>query len=419
MTKSPAALRVPFLLCALCVFVVNSFAQEVPKVAGSEVPAPKRTKTIAPEYPPEALAQGLRGIVILELVIDPQGKVISAEIVRSVPPFDEAALTAVRKWEYEGTKVEGKPVSVRLTVPISFAMRLPEITRQEGIPELRQGATPALPPGRSGEGAKVIAEVTLDAEGRIAEAEVKSGESPWSDALLQALKTWRFAPDGSGGVLSFRIEVSFVPASRSSPGRVELQLGGLRRSESFDPGTATAASAKPATEPPPAATNEPPQTSSTPPVPSAPSAPPAGPPSTEPAGPPATPSLRPSPTPPPVEVITAPTPRPSPPTEAGVSTIRDVTLHPGVPDLVKGRRPVVPPLARMGGTEGTVEVRFAVDAAGLASVQSVTGPDLLKTVAEQTVASWGFRRASAERLHLVAFLTYAGDTASATVKPQK
>ena len=68
-------------------------------------------------------------------------------MVRSIPPFDEAALVAVRQWEYEVTKVDGKPVSVKLTVPITFALKLPEIaSRQQGMPELRTGAFPPIPP---------------------------------------------------------------------------------------------------------------------------------------------------------------------------------------------------------------------------------------------------------------------------------
>jgi hypothetical protein len=117
-----------------------------------------------------------------------------------------------------------------------------------------------------------------------------------------------------------------------------------------------------------------------------------------------------------VEVITAPPP--TLPPENGISAIRDVTLEPGVPDLVRGRRPVAPPLARMAGAQGTVEVDFSVGAAGTTTVRSVNGPDLLKPAAEQAVVSWIFRRTRADRAYLVAVVTYAGDAASAVVKPQ-
>ena len=49
-------------------------------------PRPSRRRPSIPSYPPEAQAQGVRGIVILELLIDPQGKVASAEVIRSIPP---------------------------------------------------------------------------------------------------------------------------------------------------------------------------------------------------------------------------------------------------------------------------------------------------------------------------------------------
>jgi TonB family protein len=99
--------------------------------------------------------------------------------------------------------------------------------------------------------------------------------------------------------------------------------------------------------------------------------------------------------------------------------VRDVTLAPGVPDLIRGRRPVAPPLARMQGISGEVEVHFAVDAAGSATVREVAGPDTLKEAARQTVTSWAFRRSTPERLFLAATITYKGDTASAAVRPQE
>src|SRR6266850_6032614 len=54
------------------------------KVAGRDVPAPKRTRFVSPVFPLEAQAAGQRGIVILELVIDAAGKVTTADVLRSV-----------------------------------------------------------------------------------------------------------------------------------------------------------------------------------------------------------------------------------------------------------------------------------------------------------------------------------------------
>ena len=334
-------------------------AQEEPLAAGSEgIPVPKKTKHVQPTYPQEALAQGVRGIVILDIVVDTQGKVESTSVVRSVPGLDEAAIAAARQWEYAPTQVGGKAARVRVTVPITFALALPQLARQDGIPELRQGASPAWPAGAEG-GGLAAAEVTLEPDGRVGGARVLDGGAPWSDALLAALRTWRFAPPPDEAVVSFRVEAEFVGARGSAPQqrRVILKAAGLQRSGLVDepaiaavgptvpttlpdaPAAAPAAPAPPAVLPaaPPAMA---PSSVVPPPAPSVPAVVPAGPPPVaptvaeaprpaSPVVPPALPEIpavsrAPATTPPssatatgataapPVDVITAPPPRPRP-----------------------------------------------------------------------------------------------------------
>jgi outer membrane biosynthesis protein TonB len=95
--------------------------------------------------------------------------------------------------------------------------------------------------------------------------------------------------------------------------------------------------------------------------------------------------------------------------------VRDVTLDVGIPDLSSGRRPVVPPLARLRGVDGVVSVRFSIDGAGDAQVQAVEGPEILQAAARSMVASWRFQRASRERVFAIAEVLYHGDVASARV----
>jgi TonB family protein len=406
-----------------------------PVVAGENgVSVPKKTKNILPVYPPEAQARGQRGIVIVELTIDTQGKVSSAQVIRSIPPFDEAALTAVRQWEYEVTRVGGRPVSVKLTVPITFAIKVPEIaSRQEGIPELRAGALPPVPPeARAGQSA--TAEVTLGADGTVEELRILDGPPALADILARALRTWRFEPDSGEAVVTFRVRAQVVSAARGASA-MEIRLDGLRRSESLEPQTAQAtpeAAPAPATTAPTTAEPPPPEPAAAAATPSAtPATPPAAPPATSPrlaatqpqetapAAPPPASAEAPAvatPRPPAMEVLNVPPP-PLPP-ENGLSAIQGVTLAPGVPDLTKGRRPVPPPFARMAQATGTVEVKFSVDAAGIATVKGSSGPDVFKRAAEQAVASWTFRRTRADRIFLVADFTYGLDTASASVRPE-
>ena len=88
---------------------------------GGRIMPPKKIKDVQPVYP--ALAQSARvsGEVTIEATIGPDGKVIDAKVVRSIPLLDEAALTAVRQWEYLPTMLNGVPVPVLVTVTINFA----------------------------------------------------------------------------------------------------------------------------------------------------------------------------------------------------------------------------------------------------------------------------------------------------------
>lgn len=423
-----------------------SWAQEAPRLAGSDVEPPARTKFVPPEYPPEALATGARGIVILEIVIDTEGRVESVEVIRSVAPFDEAAVTAARQWEYEVTRVDGRPVPVRLTVPITFALRLPELTRDPGIPKLRRGAAPAAPSGLgAGEAA---ARVTLAENGRVLEAVIVSGETAWAEVLLAALRSWQFEEVDEAGQ-SFLIEARFEP-TQEEVARVRLRATDFRRPSPLadqQPATTEAAAVEQEVDEAqaPAAGDEDQGRSAEPPKADEAEAATSGSPRTDEAAPPepveeagetapAEPANRPDeaqepsaaavPAEPPIEVITSPIPTPSPtPTPLirrgpGQSSVKGVTLGLGVPDLVSGRRPVVPPFARMARASGSVEVAFSLNSAGETKVLSTGGPELFTTAASEAVASWSFERLSASRLYLVAEFTYLGDEASASVALQ-
>jgi TonB family protein len=85
---------------------------------GQSLAPPQRVD--APHYPADAMAAGITGTVMAEVVIDPSGHVTDARIVRSIPLLDEAALASVRQWRFDPTVVNGEPVPVRMTVTVNF-----------------------------------------------------------------------------------------------------------------------------------------------------------------------------------------------------------------------------------------------------------------------------------------------------------
>jgi len=56
----------------------------------------------------------------VEIVVNEQGVVADAKVVRSVPLLDEAAVDTVRQWRFRPSRVNGQPVPVRMVVNVMF-----------------------------------------------------------------------------------------------------------------------------------------------------------------------------------------------------------------------------------------------------------------------------------------------------------
>jgi protein TonB len=79
-----------------------------------------------PEYPEPARNVRLEGRVVLEAIIDTEGRVASVEVLSATRPdlgFSEAAIAAVSRWRYEPGRHRGRPVPVRLRVIVDFDLQ--------------------------------------------------------------------------------------------------------------------------------------------------------------------------------------------------------------------------------------------------------------------------------------------------------
>jgi TonB family protein len=81
---------------------------------------------IAPIYPPEAIKAGIQGTVILEVEVFKDGTVGNITVKKSLMPgpggLDEAAINAVRQWDFSPGKLGRKPIDETLTIPIEFTL---------------------------------------------------------------------------------------------------------------------------------------------------------------------------------------------------------------------------------------------------------------------------------------------------------
>jgi TonB family protein len=94
-----------------------------PYRVGGGVSAPRPIFSPDPEYSEEARKAKYQGIVVLWLVVGPDGRPRDMRVMRSVGMgLDEKALEAVRTWKFEPALKDGQPVSVQITVEVSFRL---------------------------------------------------------------------------------------------------------------------------------------------------------------------------------------------------------------------------------------------------------------------------------------------------------
>jgi protein TonB len=90
---------------------------------GGGIRPPTKIFDVKPVYTPIAMRAGVQGVVIIEAVIDQDGDVAAARVLRSIPLLDEAALDAVKEWKYAPTTLNGVPQAVIMTVTVNFHLQ--------------------------------------------------------------------------------------------------------------------------------------------------------------------------------------------------------------------------------------------------------------------------------------------------------
>ena len=76
----------------------------------------------APLYPALAKAAGVQGLVSVQVLIDEQGRVVSAKVTNGHPLLQQAAVQAVYKWKFAPTLLSGQPVKVTGVVSCNFTL---------------------------------------------------------------------------------------------------------------------------------------------------------------------------------------------------------------------------------------------------------------------------------------------------------
>jgi protein TonB len=93
-----------------------------PVRVGGDIKEPTLTYRVDPVYPLLTVVRQLEGVVILEAVVDEEGRVESIRVLRSPGVFEQAAVEAVRQWRYSPVILNGRPEKFILAVTVSFRL---------------------------------------------------------------------------------------------------------------------------------------------------------------------------------------------------------------------------------------------------------------------------------------------------------
>ena len=90
---------------------------------GGGVSQPSVLYKVDPEYSEEARKAKYSGTVLIQLIVDPDGKARNIKVVRSLGlGLDEKAMEAVAKWKFKPGVKNGSPVPVIATIEVNFRL---------------------------------------------------------------------------------------------------------------------------------------------------------------------------------------------------------------------------------------------------------------------------------------------------------
>jgi TonB family protein len=172
------------------------------------VSAPVPISQPEPAYSELARKLSVSGVVMLNLVVQPDGTAANFKVTKSVGyGLDEKAIEAVRKWRFRPGMKDGAPVPVIASVELNFHLlgaRQPDrwyisgpviFAPQAGLtpPVLKDAAVPANPAGDSSKD-RLTFEFTVDSKGSVKNVRLIDGPTASAQMFRHSLAAWKFQP---------------------------------------------------------------------------------------------------------------------------------------------------------------------------------------------------------------------------------
>jgi TonB family protein len=79
-------------------------------------------RRVEPQYPEQAIMHHIQGPVLLDVRMDRKGAVQDIKLLSGDPILAEAAIAAVRQWQFKPPKVNGRPVEMETKITLTFSL---------------------------------------------------------------------------------------------------------------------------------------------------------------------------------------------------------------------------------------------------------------------------------------------------------
>lgn len=186
----------------------------------------KLTNEVMPKYPRDARERHTQGDVLIDVIVDESGNVQTAKLSNCAncsSILGDASLSAVRKWRYQPTVVDGKPAAVSSWIAFRFRLLIkpsveiltrsesstpsPETLKPAGSRKLRISSgvaeanliykvEPQYPAKAKAEHIQgdVVMQCVIDKEGRLVVTRLLSGHPVLAEPSLEVVRQWRYKP---------------------------------------------------------------------------------------------------------------------------------------------------------------------------------------------------------------------------------
>lgn len=94
-----------------------------PLPVGGDVKVAQLISSVPPVYPQMARTQRVSGNVMIDALIDVNGRVSTMRVISGPALLHEAAMSSVRQWKYQPATLNGVPTATHLTVTVQFRLQ--------------------------------------------------------------------------------------------------------------------------------------------------------------------------------------------------------------------------------------------------------------------------------------------------------